>query len=284
MEKFCIIIPVYKESLDCIEKISLNRLYTVIGKKNYHVYLLKPKELDISEYKKIYPDLLELNINDSNYFKNTYTYSQLLITPNIYKILTDKYLYMYIYQLDCYLFYDNLEKWCDMRYDYIGAPIFSEKCGWNLKTENNKNIPKVGNGGFSLRRISVFYHLCSVIYDYIPASIIESQISEDIFFCDVVPMYYNILQIPDWNIATYFSWDMSPDIPYDRYNIINFPMAAHAIGKNIRFYKYYIDEFKNNDIIEYCENKYKDFFQLYYTDNWRSTIYVNKNNKIDTNY
>ena len=40
MKKFCIVLPVYKETLDCVEEISLKRLHSVIGEKGYDVYSL----------------------------------------------------------------------------------------------------------------------------------------------------------------------------------------------------------------------------------------------------
>ena len=39
MNKFCIVIPIYKSEPDYIEEVSLKRLNTVIGQKNYNVYL-----------------------------------------------------------------------------------------------------------------------------------------------------------------------------------------------------------------------------------------------------
>jgi hypothetical protein len=57
-----------------------------------------------------------------------------------------QYEYMLIYQLDCWVFRDELEMWCDKGYDYIGAPFF-------VKWFVDRGI-YVGNGGFSLRKIS----------------------------------------------------------------------------------------------------------------------------------
>jgi hypothetical protein len=43
-----------------------------------------------------------------------------------------------------------LEFWCNKGYDYIGAPWFED---WNNATENS-NFIGLGNGGFSLRKVS----------------------------------------------------------------------------------------------------------------------------------
>jgi len=48
-----------------------------------------------------------------------------------------------------------LESWCNRGYDYIGAPWFDD----NLSHEEGANLWAVGNGGFSLRKISAFRNL-----------------------------------------------------------------------------------------------------------------------------
>ena len=59
--------------------------------------------------------------------------------------------------------------------------------------------------------------------------------------------------------------DMNVDIIYDvmKFNIL--PMGIHAWGKNIRHWKNVLEELKDNKkVIDFCENKYKEFFDLYY--------------------
>jgi hypothetical protein len=59
---------------------------------------------------------------------------------------------MLIYQLDAYVFKDELEYWCNKDYDYIGAP-------WAYKNGSGKIELRTGNGGFSLRKISSHINL-----------------------------------------------------------------------------------------------------------------------------
>ena len=51
MKKFCIVLPVYKETLDCVEEISLKRLHSVIGEKGY--VLSRDSEIYIDTKKSI---------------------------------------------------------------------------------------------------------------------------------------------------------------------------------------------------------------------------------------
>jgi hypothetical protein len=60
---------------------------------------------------------------------------------------------MLIYQLDCWVFQDDLMYWCEQGYDYIGAPWFDK---FSEADDNSKMLPLAGNGGLSLRRIQAF--------------------------------------------------------------------------------------------------------------------------------
>lgn len=76
-----------------------------------------------------------------NYFKSIDGYNKLMLSPSFYKAFSN-YEYILIYQLDAWVFKDELQHWCNQKYDYIGAPIY----------QNNKLIG-IGNGGFSLRKV-----------------------------------------------------------------------------------------------------------------------------------
>ena len=61
---------------------------------------------------------------------------------------------MLLYQLDGWIFKDNVRKFILLDYDYIGAPWL-----------NNPAAPDchVGNGGVSFRKISKFIDICKNI-------------------------------------------------------------------------------------------------------------------------
>jgi len=60
-------------------------------------------------------------------------------------MLFGKYDYILIYQTDCWVFEDNLDYFVELEYDWYGAPWYQPHIGLT-------NV--VGNGGFSLRKIS----------------------------------------------------------------------------------------------------------------------------------
>lgn len=272
MKKFCIVLPVYKETLDCVEEISLKRLHSIIGEKGYDVYLVCPEGLDTKVYHDIFTNKLEEKFFDKNYFLNTQTYSQLCISYNFYDIFSE-YEYMYIYQLDCYIFEDKLEEWCNKGYDYIGGPILSTDCGWDTvkKNQGGKYHPYVGNGGFSLRKIEIFKEMTDpdgeMRKEYeITDDILKNVMFEDKYFCNDLYDFYK-LYIPSWKEALNFALDMSVDIVFDHLKFDGQPMAIHSVDKNIRWWKKVIPEFGNKDVIDFCEEKHKEFFKLYYDEN-----------------
>ena len=58
-----------------------------------------------------------------------------------------KYKYILFYELDAFVFRDELDYWCKKGFDYIGAPWNGTHCYYDTP------INGVGNGGFSLRNI-----------------------------------------------------------------------------------------------------------------------------------
>ena len=272
VKEFCIVIPVYKTELDCIEQISLKRLNEVIGGKGYDVYLVCPHNLEITNFTNIYKDL-KTKTYSPDYFRNTATYSQLCVSYDFYNDFSD-YKYMIIYQLDCYLFYDKLTEWCKGDFDYVGGPILSTDCGWNTVKKNQNGVyhPYVGNGGFSLRKIETFKEITDPNGEFrkryeITDEILKNVRFEDKFFCNDIYDYFK-LYTPSWSEALYFALDMSVDIVFINMKWPGTPMCAHAVDKNIRYWKKVIPEFiDNKEVIDFCEKKHEDFFKLYYDEN-----------------
>lgn len=136
MQKIAIGIPIYKENLSIFEKIALNQVDKILGR--YIKIFIAPQSLKF-DYKMNYSVIRF----DDDYFRSTESYSDLLTSIEFYEAFS-QYEYLLIYQLDAFVFYDNLEKICSYNYDYIGAPLRGGD--WSQF--------HVGNGGLSLRNIS----------------------------------------------------------------------------------------------------------------------------------
>ena len=150
-KKQCIIvIPVYNPSPKDSEIASFKQGLTILGK--HDITLITHKECDLTLYKSIMKELgREIGIQyfALNYFSSVEGYNDLCMSIDFYERFSD-YEYMLIYQLDAWVFRDELDYWCGKGYDYIGAPLFHSYNAMKF----TKKIMGIGNGGFCLRRIS----------------------------------------------------------------------------------------------------------------------------------
>lgn len=212
---------------------------------------------------------------DSKNFKSVHTYSQLLLQYYFYKeYLSLGFDYTYLYQLDCYLFKDELQKYADLGFDYIGAPIIATNSDWG------EHGSYVGNGGFSLRNnrtmMKILYresehwkNHCAVLENtYLPKNSDHKYIEfEDIFICRLLSRYVYI-NIAPIDIASGFCFDRNSDVLYERchYNKENkeTPMCCHNILNQYNWWKDFIPELESNKEIKEIAEKYQQNWETMY--------------------
>lgn len=263
MEKFCIVIPIYKEPT-AAEKLSLSRLYNITQGK-YNIYFVKPESLvitklfttNIDEYNKEYENNIHYISFNDEYFISTESYSKLLETCDFWNSFIN-YEYVYIYQLDCYIIKDDLEYWANLGFDYIGAPIVSKNANW-------KNTPAIGNGGFSLRKVSKFIELTDengwFIKKYGENLKNNKWLKfEDLYFLQECGGFTKI-DTPIFQDAIRFAWDMNPDVIYKLTQ--NLPMCIHAFDKNIPFWKDKLEGI-TSEVYSDSYSRNKSFIDAYY--------------------
>lgn len=139
-----VVIPIYKMQLSREELASLHQCIEVF--KNHPIFFVAPPNLK-------YPDFASTGIKtiyfDSKYFSGIKGYNSLMLSPKFYKKFK-QFSHILIYQLDAWVFRDDLHWWCSQEYDYIGAPWFE---GYDQASSHSAFLG-VGNGGFSLRKVS----------------------------------------------------------------------------------------------------------------------------------
>jgi hypothetical protein len=140
MQQAVVIIPVYKTELTATELLSLSRCVELLS--SYPLVLVGPETFDFGKFNFVGHEFFIERFPDY-YFGSLENYSELLLSLDFYRRF-EAYEYMLLYQLDAFVFSDQLSMWCEKKYDYIGAPWCNESGEWT----------GVGNGGFSLRRIS----------------------------------------------------------------------------------------------------------------------------------
>jgi hypothetical protein len=139
-----ILIFTHKPGLEWFEEIALKQCFRVLGR--YPIRLVCPAGLDLGAYRKIIPDL-EADFIPPKWFSSRLNYNRLKILPLLYRRFA-QYQFILTYELDAFVFRDELLDWCAKDFDYIGAPWF---VGYD-SAKPDAPFLGVGNSGFSLRR------------------------------------------------------------------------------------------------------------------------------------
>ena len=271
MKNISLIIPIYKNIPSRYELISFLQSLKILSR--YKFSLVIPYGLNVTFYES---HLKRLNIFytleqfNTSYFQNISGYNKLMLSLEFYnRFINDDYIL--IYQLDSYIFSDDLEKWCHYDYDYIGAP-------WLYIKNGNPFINGIGNGGLSLRnpkelkrylesdsmRLNIkgcwkLYNSYNIIKKIIriPKILLmmtgyknnktfyleKVEFNEDYIFGFISQHSNNYLKIPTEKMAMQFAFDEYPGIVYELNNL-KLPFGCHGwykLEENIQFWKQYIN-------------------------------------------
>ena len=241
-EEVTIGIPLYNNTASPFELFSFVRCCKILGHYPFSIFTFK--ELDIKLYTdklKEYNVSYEIKYFDCFFFKDVNGYNQLMVSPAFYEAFY-AFKYLLIYQLDAFVFSDQLSTWCAKGYDYIGAPWLNVK--WINKKEINNKLPLfarlpflfklligkdglVGNGGFSLRKISSHLKFAKV-YSSVFSSL---NFNEDLFWGKYVAANEKDFKIPLLNEALVFSIENDPAVGFELLRN-ELPFGCHAWYKN----------------------------------------------------
>jgi hypothetical protein len=152
LEKVCVVIPVYKsfDKLNADELISWSQCLKILS--DFPICLACPAALNTSGYLAEFKSnriVHHLEYFPDSAFTSVDGYNQLMLSKQFYQRFAN-YEYMLTYQLDAFIFRNELVQWCDLGYSYIGAPWFEGFIPQNERAQ----LWKVGNGGFTLRKIA----------------------------------------------------------------------------------------------------------------------------------
>lgn len=222
-----IVIPIYQKVLSPFEDISLKQCLKVLG--NYPVYFVKGNSLD-ADYLKNYTQTPSFELFEDSFFESTTSYNRLMIDLDFYARFK-KYKFILIYQLDAFVFQDNLKYWCEKDYDYIGAPKLKLN-NW-LDFKNNKISSKpitlatpLLNGGLSLRKVKPITQFLKIFHFFFSKLITN----EDTLFS----VYHRreflmrpFIKLPQWFEALPFAFEQNPTICFE-VNNNELPFGCHA--------------------------------------------------------
>lgn len=246
-KKCIIVVPIYKETPDILDQYSLRQLDKVIN--NHDIVIATHDNINQDSYKELFKknqENLSFEIFDENYFKSIKDYSQLLLTYEFYDRFSN-YEYMLIYQTDCWIFKDDIDEFCDMGFDYIGAPILSVLSNWPSLTKLHMKYA-IGNGGLSLRKISKMKSLMdrnNYVYKQLSDKWADVQY-EDMFICEYMTNYAYI-SFPELDVALKFSTEFLKPM---QLGLI--PMGVHRIFMLREAWSSVVPELNNQEVIEAC--------------------------------
>jgi hypothetical protein len=219
-----VVVPVYKPQPNEREAVSWNRCLEDFT--HTPIALVAPEGLDLTAYLpsgRLETRPIHVVRFDPGFFLSTLTYSRLLLSAGFYQAFAS-YEFILIYQLDVFVFRDELADWCARGWDYIGAPwvdcewIAEARASWPPETRDNV----VGNGGFSLRRVAPALRLLTEMPDCAE----RGGGNEDLFWAFRAPAC-TPFKIPKLEEATAFAFEVRPDRAFAR-NGSKLPFGCHG--------------------------------------------------------
>ena len=258
-----VVIPIYKEAPSHFEMISFQQCFKVLEK--HAIKVLAPKGLNLDNYR-VHQHNFEVIYIDAKWLSSIEMYNKLKLSKYFCKLFIG-YKYLLTYELDAFVFKDELKFWCEKGYDYIGAPWFN---GY----ENPKaNFLGVGNSGFSLRNINAMKHALNktLIKDQLKFLIVRNNnfllklifkinellvffgenytiqnskhLNEDAFIFQVIEPKSRNFKIAPVEEAVRFSFELKPQYLYNLNNN-TLPMGCHAWWKyDLEFWKPFIESY-----------------------------------------
>lgn len=264
-----VVVPLYQSNPDQWQRRSFEQCCRVLGR--HPICIATHNGVDISLYLKIaskYGVTIIKEAFDAAFFVSIIGYNQLMLNKDFYKHFA-KYQYLLIYQLDAWVFRDELDYWCEKGYDYIGAP-------WLEENENGELVfAGVGNGGFSLRRVHHYIEVLSYkgpvrnanqlglkptlknrIYKTFYSLGYQNTLAyykkdetlfEDIFLCTFLANTKLYAKVPDAETASLFAFEKQPSFLFSRTRQLPFGCHAWQKYEYDKFWKNYIVPFSDND-------------------------------------
>ncbi|WP_158827759.1 DUF5672 family protein [Mucilaginibacter lacusdianchii] len=249
-----VVIPIHLEEPPELEKISLAQTLSVLH--NFPITFMATANLDTSWYENFCRGKAVITFERFDW-KGHGPFGELMTSHLFYKRFLN-YQYMLICHLDAFVFRNELEKWCDLGYDYIGSVIYNTfwhgRDGIIHKLAGFKYPEYFGNGGFALKKVSTFYRITFEHRRYIAffhwvRKLRKQGFLNDLFFCQHFPKLSSSFSMPPKHIAQQFgaayeNWPET-DLPFNNRQTNSLPFGIHGwIQYQFDFWKPVISRYK----------------------------------------
>lgn len=237
-KKVAVVIPIYEAQPEANEVAVLHyflRLYAA-----YPIIFMAQDDLDLHLYEQAIRESGHTEASFERFsWKGYQQYINLLVSADYYARFLD-YEYILLVHLDAFAFNADLDRWCALGYDYIGAVIYNQRfikeyiaSSRLLRTLNLlgglRRYP-VQNGGFSLRKVESFYQNCRRFAKLIKRTGIVY--TEDLFWSLRLPLINPFFRVAPTRIACEFAVELPVTKSDDFESVANklhvLPMGCHG--------------------------------------------------------
>jgi hypothetical protein len=257
-EPLVVVVIVHRPDPSPAEQASLLQLMAVLGHRP--ILLLHPRGLDPRAYRRLAP-ALRCRAVAPRHLASYQAFARFKHSLGLYWSLR-RYRFILFYELDAWIFRDDLDTWMASGYDNIGAPWFA---GWYPQPGEPLRLQGAGNGGFCLRRTSACLRvLLSFVYLEPLSEVIPRRLAlprsgdptwlrwlrnglsalahlsvanntfflfdnwngpEDLFWAQLVPRAHPWFRNAPAEVAARFSFEVHPDLLYARFGAL--PTGCH---------------------------------------------------------
>jgi hypothetical protein len=220
-----VVVPVWRPALTADEALSLRRCLSIL--RAHAVTLIAPEGLPM-EALPLSGAAPAIERFAPEFFAGIHGYNRLMLSADFYRRFAG-YDYILMYQLDAFVFEDGLADWCARGYDYVGAPWVGETWPEDMTPLRRRFLraittprTRVGNGGFSLRKVSSFLRAIDRL-----GPLVRRWTSNEDLFWSVVARRLASFRIPLADEALSFSFELEPRRCYERLGR-RLPFGCHA--------------------------------------------------------
>lgn len=222
-EQVAVVVPTYKTALSEAEQISRSQLLKILW--DYDIYYAVPQKLQAE-----YLENAAIERFSDSFFENIASYNRLMLSKDFYRRF-DKYKFILIYQFDAFVFSDCLLDFCNLEYDYIGAPWLT---GMSKRIDDSYIYANVGNGGFSLRNVHSVISLLNAKEEDLKTY----SDNEDKFFAFSSGPLFKVAPVP---VALRFAFERQVKKCFEQNNC-ELPFGCHAWERyDYKFWKQHIE-------------------------------------------
>lgn len=261
---YCVVTPLHKNSLNDYEKVCLQTIVSKFSEIDKFLITFKENEIDKKDSNNL-KNFQRINLS-KNWFKSINTYNKLTCSTEFYDIFKN-YKYILICHLDVYVISNNVQKFIDKDYSYIGGPT-AKKNPFDRSRKKLWRLKYFCNGGFSLRKVNDFSNVLNskitrfpfnkytimemlksgflkFIYLYMktitqknsPKGLYFSNnlyVHEDTFWSYFSTLFIDNFKLPNKEDCLQFAFDGNPDF-YFKENNFQLPLAFHGYHNYVEF-------------------------------------------------